>query len=111
MPKNYFLRLITFSAIFIVAAISIFSLVQLRIESRANDFCNSVKIGANTGGLLESAADNGARVPKQRWSNGPGSSKTLYAKFTGIDPMYGYFCVVSASGNIVTSKQLNLLDP
>jgi hypothetical protein len=110
MPSNPFLRFITFSAIFIVGAVSIFAVVQWRTESRAKSFCSSIKIGSNTDGLLKSATDNGARVPKQGWSNGPNSSKMLMVRFTGIDPMYGYYCTIRAKNNVVISKDLDLID-
>jgi hypothetical protein len=110
MPKNYFLRFITFSVIFMVGAVSIFAIVQSRTGSRAQSFCSSVKIGSNIDGLLKSATDNGARVPKKGWSNGPGSSLTLYARFTGIDPMYGYSCTINATNDVVTSKDFSLID-
>lgn len=110
MPSNYFLRLIFFSAIFFITAVSIFAVVQWRTEKNAKSFCRSVEIGSNIDGLLKSAIDSGASVPKQGWSNGPNSSKMLMARFTGIDPMYGYFCTIGAANNVVVSKELTLID-
>ena len=110
MPSNPFLRLISFSAILIVGAVSIFAVVQWRTEISAKRFCNSVKIGSKIDGLLKSATDSGARVPKLGWSNGPGTSKILFSRFTGIDPMYGYSCTINAVNSLVTSKDFAVID-
>jgi hypothetical protein len=105
------LRFLIYIVVLFVIGVCVFLFIQIRAESRAKSFCNSIKVGSKSDGLLEAAVASGARVPKHGWLDKPNSSQGLMTAFTGINPMYGYICNIDASNGIVVSKEFYVLDP
>jgi hypothetical protein len=111
MPSNSFLRLIVYASVMLIVAIITFTVVQSQTERNAKSFCKSINIGSSTDGLFKAAIDRGGSVPKQGWSTRTDTTKMVMVKFTGLNPIYGYFCIIHTSNGVVISKELSVLDP
>ena len=99
MKKLFFVLI--FAALYITTA-------ELSAKKKAESLCNAVSIGDAASNLLEKAIEAGARKNGTYW-DAEGSSKSLYAAFTGYYAGSDFICKIDTENGRVTAKNPNLI--
>jgi hypothetical protein len=106
-----FFKLIATLLILVLCGGGFIVFTDTRAKANAEQFCNFIQPGTSTSSLAALAVDYGARIPPQPWLSTSGTNTILVARFTGVDPLYGHQCTITAKNGLVISKELMALDP
>lgn len=94
----------------LVLALAYIAHAESEAESRARDFCATVRPGDGTDGLAEKAWAAGADRRMTRWLKSPGAADWLPVTFTGLFPYSRHLCSIEAAAKQVTKAEYGYLD-
>ena len=79
-------------------------------QRRAEDFCNTVKLGSGTDGVLERAMSAGADRRQTRWFHDENGIDNLDVTYPAADPIDRHICWIRARDHHVVATKYVYLD-
>ena len=79
-------------------------------ERKAREFCDRIKVGESTTGILERALEHGAGSHGTQWHKTEGEPDWMAVTFTGAIPLSRHMCWLKATDGKIASSEYVYFD-